>query len=726
MAKRAHLRPSHPTLAGAGRLGGAGGALLRALPLLLTAALAVACGEYGGGGGGNGVAGFVPAAASLGGGTSATTEESIAAFSQTALPMLREHCVDCHAGSGPGTPHIANADPAVAHSAVMDNQKVSLGAPETSRLVRRLVADFHHCWSDCMMDGAEMQAAIATWAQLVNFGSGGTQVEGIVSSTLTFDQGFEDEGQDRYRDNVIALFEFKEGEGGVARDTSGVPPAMDLDLSGDVEFMSSYGLTFERGRAMASAETSRKLYDRIANPNGGSQQYSVEAWVTPFTIEQEGPARMVSYSNGTQERNFTLGQVQYNYSYRNRNISPESDENGIPELQTPDAEQDLQATRQHVVITYDQYRGRRIYVDGVFTDDQDVVEPTRLWNWDPTQRFVLGNETSNNRHWEGQIQLVAVYGIALSDAQIIQNYNAGIGRRLIFRFDVSQWTAAGAYVEFVVSELDEGSYLFCTPTFVAPSVTNARLANMRIAVNGQVTVSGQAFVNVDTQITSTRQELSPQCSIIPKDQGPGTDVFSLEFEYLGTFADPIVPPPPGTPPPREFGGPLPNEGIRAFARINETMASVTGVSPNAPAVGATFDELEQQLASSYDVRTFNSSQQIAMAKLSLEYCNELVESPALRDAFFGTTPGFAFDQDVTVSLATPAARDPLTTALVDNILGVNIANQPNHAEVRPILDTLIDQLLVGCDAASCGPERTRTVAKAACAAVLANAAVSMH
>ena len=56
----------------------------------------------------------------------------------------------------------------------------------------------------------------------------------------------------------------------------------------------------------------------------------------------------------------------------------------MPALQTDDADRDAQDRLQHVVITYDQFRGRRIYVDGRFTADADPPRPARLWNWDPT------------------------------------------------------------------------------------------------------------------------------------------------------------------------------------------------------------------------------------------------------------------------------------------------------------------------------------------------------
>ena len=38
-----------------------------------------------------------------------------------------------------------------------------------------------------------------------------------------------------------------------------------------------------------------------------SGEYSIEAWVVPANVTQEGPARIISYSAGDSNRNFTLG-----------------------------------------------------------------------------------------------------------------------------------------------------------------------------------------------------------------------------------------------------------------------------------------------------------------------------------------------------------------------------------------------------------------------------------
>jgi hypothetical protein len=123
---------------------------------------------------------------------------------------------------------------------------------------------------------------------------------------------------------------------------------------------------------MASATDSRKLHNELAS-GSGTQEYTIETWLIPANTTQEGPARIITYSGGTGERNFMLGQVMYNYVARNRSVNPDVNANGDPTFSTADADEDLQAMLQHVVLTYDQARGRRIFVNGVFTDDEDEV-----------------------------------------------------------------------------------------------------------------------------------------------------------------------------------------------------------------------------------------------------------------------------------------------------------------------------------------------------------------
>lgn len=695
------------------------------LAACLTAVLS-ACGDYGGGGPGASSSSSASSPPTGSGGSLPDPAQSIPVFEQHVLPVLQANCGSCHSGAGPGSPAIAHSDTTTAYFATMNNQKVNLGNPIDSRLVQRLAVDLHYCWGVCSDNAETMRAAIAAWATDVDFSGGAVDPGQIRTDVRQFNDGVEvDSNDQRYTTNRIAYWEFKEGSGLVAADTSGVAPAMDLTLSGtDVTWLTNYGLDIVSGQAMAEPDTSRKLFDLIAAPSAGSQQYSVEAWIVPANIDQgDNTPRIASYSRTNNSRNFTLGQVFYQYAFRNRSVSPTASTNGTPAMLTYDMDRDAQATLQHVVITYDVNNGRRFYVDGSWTNDIDEGDSQPLWNWDPTHQFVLGNERTGDRQWEGKIQLVAIYKQALSAAQINQNYLAGVGRKVVLRFDMSAWAGPGAYLEFLVSELDSNSYLFCQPVFFASAANGLRIGGIRIVVNNSIPVNGQAFTNVDSASFGAPSQVSRLCSIIPKVGGPGSDTFSIDLEIVDSFqhdfTDTVTP----FPPDNSSNPAVPVEGIRDFERLNASMAAITGVSPAVPAVQQEFNALQQQLPAGTDMRTFVSSNQMGITKLALEYCDAMVEDPVLRDDFFGPATPFNFDADVATAFA-GANADLIVNPLVAKVMGTDIPNQPDPILVATELNDLITTLNGTCTV--CDAQRTRDTAKAACTAIVGSAAVTLH
>ena len=121
----------------------------------------------------------------------------------------------------------------------------------------------------------------------------------------------------------------------------------------------------------------------------------------------------------------------------------------------------LQASLQHVVLTYDPVNGRQIYVNGVNANVPDPQKGGTISNWDNTFALVLGNEVSGDRSWQGLIKFVAIHSRAMSAAQVMQNFNAGVGERYYMLFDVSSVTGVSqAYVMFTVSQYDSYGYLF--------------------------------------------------------------------------------------------------------------------------------------------------------------------------------------------------------------------------------------------------------------------------
>jgi hypothetical protein len=79
----------------------------------------------------------------------------------------------------------------------------------------------------------------------------------VVSKALSLTQGTVASGSGRYDSHAIAKWEFKEGTGSIAYDTSGVDPGMDLTLSGNTGWVGGWGVSFgTNGRAQASTATS--------------------------------------------------------------------------------------------------------------------------------------------------------------------------------------------------------------------------------------------------------------------------------------------------------------------------------------------------------------------------------------------------------------------------------------------------------------------------------------
>ncbi len=654
--------------------------------------------------------------------------------------LLDRFCSDCHQSNAatPQSPYFAAGErpfnPSLAVHAEAYNAaipKINLDQPADSRLVIRLERESHNCWSaDCKQDAAAMRAAIQAMSDAIDT----TQIDPgmVVSKALTLRDGTVASGGNRYENNLIALYEFKSGVGATAYDTSGQDPAADLTLSGDVSWVGGWGINVRTGKAQASTTASRKFHQLIT----ATGEYSIEAWVTPGNVTQED-TRIVSYSGSATARNFTLGQTLYSYDFLGRSTA--TDANGLPRLSTPDADQRLQASLQHVVVTFDPVNGRRIHVNGEFTGDLDSAGGGTLGDWDNSFAFVLGNEVSNDRQWTGVIRMVAVHNRALTLQQIQQNFEAGVGEKFFLLFGVEHLVnMPRSYILFEVSQYDSYGYLFNNPKFISldPAATPGSivLRGMRIGVNGVEPHVGQAYRLLDTVISDAGysaaggQALSSIGTIIAVERGADEDEFFLCFDQLGassgvcsnyasvgssSVAD--VPRPPDI-------------GVRTFDGINATMAAVTGVDPNTAAVKAVFSNVRQSLPATHGIEAFLSSHQTAIAQLAIQYCDALIESPAASSYF----PGLDLGGAASTVFASDAGKDLLIDPLIERMIGTGLATQPLGTSLkggtapagepaRPGLYALVGQL-ANCGG-SCSADRTRLVAKATCGAVLGSGAV---
>jgi hypothetical protein len=638
----------------------------------------------------------------------AATDNSPDSFADTVHPLLEQHCISCHyeeAVTQQQSPFFANPDAVSAYEAA--KLKINIDLPINSRLVQRLL-EGHNCWSDCGQvdqltgavdgDSGEMLAEIEKFA-------GAIATDVIDPSLLTskalvlLDDGIIASGSNRHESNLVALWEFKAGSGTTAFDTSGIEPFMHLSLDGSVDWLGAYGLDFSGGKAWADTTSSKKLHDFIQS----SGEYSIEAWVIPANVTQED-ANIISLDAGSNQKNFALTQTLYNYNFHNR--SDASDPNGEPFLSTEDAGEILQPSLQHVVVNYDPVGGRQTYVNGELVNVSDpVTGSTSLSGWDDTYAFVLGSSSANSKIWNGKLRMVAIHNRVMTDTQIKQNFEVGVGQKYFLLFSVAEQTGIpDSYIRFEVSQFDSFSYLFVRPTFInldsdwTPG--GFSIKKMRIGINGKQAVAGQSFAYMDATIDSSYnavdgQLLSPGGAVFALEKGADSDEFFLSFEVIASnnnaFVDP-VPAPPAAP---ADADPVSDIGVRTFDEINATIAKLTGIPLTNSAVKALFLQYKQQLPTVETIDAFLSSHQMAIAQLALTSCSERVEADRLLaagDRYLFTDVNFT--ESAQTAFNTALKRSYVINPVLTALLSSSLDSQPDQAEISDLLGADTAQTLV--------------------------------
>jgi mono/diheme cytochrome c family protein len=650
--------------------------------------------------------------------------------------LLDQYCSGCHqadsdtaqspffaAGERPFNSAIAahlDAYVAAIPKINLDDPTDINSASVRSRLVLRLRDEHHNCWSDCRANATQMLAAINTLSGAITFDPIDPSL--VLSKALTMYEGTVASGGNRFENSQIALYEFKTGSGATAFDTSGVDPAADLEITGatqtDYEWVGGWGVMFKtrNSRAFAQPGPSRKFQQLI----GATGEFSVEAWVVPGNVTQED-AYIISYSGGNDRRNFTMGQNLYNYEFFNRSTATQG-LNGMPALATDDDDERLQASLQHVVLTFDPVNGRRIYVNGEFTGDLDRSGGGTLGEWDDSFAFMLGNEASGDHPWAGVVRLVAVHNRSLTPAQILQNFQAGVGQKFFMLFGIEHLTnVPRSYILFEASQYDTAGYLFTNPKFISLDA-NARpgsiaLRGMRIGLNGSEPAVGQAYRLLNTTITdqnysaTTGQTLSTVGTIIGVERGPMLDEFYLCFDQLGSRSNVCSAYANVAAPSRQIlsGSDI---GVRTFDEINASMAKLTGVDPNV--VGASYREMRASLPATPDIQAFLGSNQASISQLAVEYCDAMTNNVALRPGFFG-----AYNFAPPLNIGNASA---LVNPVVDKVMGVGLSTQPQTSAVRDELGTLVHGVCRVDGVDGCATNADVVIAaKAVCVAMLGSA-----
>jgi PKD repeat protein len=244
----------------------------------------------------------------------------------------------------------------------------------------------------------------------------------ITKSNLITAEAITPDATPRVKEGLQALYRFDQRNGNSIYDVSGEGAPLDLvinDLS-RVKWTND-GLTILQPTLIASNGPAEKINEacRISN------EVTIEVWCTPANKTQEGPARIVSLSQNVHSRNLTLGQglwgSQPSDLFDIRLRTTERSANGMPSFSSPQGSAAVAKT--HIVFARNRRGLVRLYVNGVVVAESNI--PGDFSTWNPRFPLLLGNETTGEYPWLGQLFLVAVYDRFLSWEEAKQNYRAG-------------------------------------------------------------------------------------------------------------------------------------------------------------------------------------------------------------------------------------------------------------------------------------------------------------
>ena len=220
----------------------------------------------------------------------------------------------------------------------------------------------------------------------------------------------------RVQQGLVVLYDFAETDGNTVYDRAGTRSPIHLKIEDTQQVRRRTGSLEIRGSTfIQSASPARKLTAAIRK----SRSVTVEAWIQPANTNQSGPARIVTLSKDSSNRNFTLGQDGDQFDVRFR--SKRTNANGIPSLASKSGE--LTESLTHVVYTRSRSGVARLFLNGSLVNQRETGGD--LSNWDNAMRLAIGNELNKSRPWLGTVHLVAIYRRALTPNEIAQNFAAG-------------------------------------------------------------------------------------------------------------------------------------------------------------------------------------------------------------------------------------------------------------------------------------------------------------
>ena len=220
----------------------------------------------------------------------------------------------------------------------------------------------------------------------------------------------------RVQIGLQAIYDFRDGTGDIIKDRSGVGLPVDLKIENlDHVVRKSGQLEIKQSTLIRSIKPANKITDAIRK----SGECTLEVWLQTSKMDQKGPARIVTISRDSSQRNLTLGQENDKIEVRFR--TTQTSTNGTPSVSSQPMA--LKQELTHVVYTRDRKGQTIIYINGKKTAEQYVAGNTS--NWNARFHLALANELSKDRPWLGTLHLVAIYNRSMPANDVAKNFNAG-------------------------------------------------------------------------------------------------------------------------------------------------------------------------------------------------------------------------------------------------------------------------------------------------------------
>ncbi len=196
---------------------------------------------------------------------------------------------------------------------------------------------------------------------------------------------------------LVFLWENDRGKNQILDEAGKVLRVCQVEPRGEARIGSAGEMQIENGAFLA-----RDVNDQLMAACKRSNQLTIEATIIPSHLKQAGPARIMTFSRDTGNRNFTLGQENERLVLRLR--TPRTGANALnPQVSLGKIEAGKPV---HVIVSY--FPGNVFYyLDGKLVYSGADI-PGDFSNWEPSY-LLFGDEYSGDRSWQGKLQEMAIY-----------------------------------------------------------------------------------------------------------------------------------------------------------------------------------------------------------------------------------------------------------------------------------------------------------------------------